>query len=173
MQIFLIGFMGSGKSHTGRELAELLQRPFVDLDQAIEADAGLDIPAIFASKGEAYFRELERDCLRTMTGPPHRVVACGGGTPCYFDNMAWMNEQGLTIYLRASAELLAERLLKGRAKRPLLQGLSPEQLPAFITEKLAARTPYYMQANVVYEQETVREDAARVLYHQFSNITGH
>lgn len=173
MQVFLIGFMGSGKSHTGRRLANLLQRPFADLDQAIVERAGLDIPTIFAEQGEHRFRQLERDCLRTLAAPPKRVVACGGGTPCFFDNMDWMNQQGLTIYLRADAELLAQRLLKNRAARPLLKGLPPEQLPAFITEKLAARTPYYMQANVVYDQEEAQEDVAQSLYHQFSNIIGH
>ncbi|HKK78477.1 MAG TPA: shikimate kinase [Phaeodactylibacter sp.] len=173
MQIFLIGFMGSGKSHTGRRLANLLQRPFTDLDQVIVKRAGVDIPTIFAEQGERYFRQLERDCLHTLTAPPKRVVACGGGTPCFFDNMAWMNQQGLTVYLRADAELLAQRLLKGRATRPLLKGLSPEQLPAFITEKLAARTPYYMRANVIYDQKEIQEDVAQALYHQFSNIIGH
>lgn len=173
MQVFLIGFMGSGKSHTGRRFAQLLGQPFVDLDRFIVAREGASVPDIFARKGEPYFRQLERDCLRSLTAPPQRVVACGGGTPCFFDNMAWMNKQGLTIYLRANAELLAQRLLNSSAARPLLRGLPPEQLPHFITEKLAARAPYYMQANVVYDQSEVQEEVATALYDQFSNIIGH
>jgi shikimate kinase len=173
MHVFLIGFMGSGKSHTGRRLASLLKRPFVDLDQAVTTRAGKSISAIFAEQGEAYFRQLERDCLRELSQPPFRVIACGGGTPCHFDNMDWMNRHGLSIYLRASVELLAERLLPGRDKRPLLQGLDAATLPAFIEGKLAERAPYYMQANVVYDQQDVQEDVAQALYQQFSNIIGH
>jgi len=173
MHVFLIGFMGSGKSHTGQRLAGLLGRPFVDLDHLISSQTRQSIASLFESKGEAYFRQVERDCLRGITGPPFQVVACGGGTPCHLDNIDWMNRNGLTVYLRAKVGLLAQRLLPGREKRPLLQGLTAETLPAFIEGKLAEREPYYMQANVVYDQSSLEEDVAQTLYQQFSNIIGH
>jgi len=173
MQVFLIGFMGSGKTHTGQRLANLLSRPFYDLDEEIERFAGNSISAIFQEAGEGHFRKLERDCLRSLGTGSKAVIACGGGTPCFYDNMRWMNAQGLSIYLRCPVPLLAQRLRKGQAHRPLIRGLRQEQLEAFIGSKLAARSPFYMQANVVYDQESPQEDVATALYHQFSNIIGH
>lgn len=173
MQVFLIGFMGSGKTHTGQLLADRLGRAFYDLDEEIERLAGHTIDAIFRNAGEAKFRRLERDCLRQLGRNSRSVIACGGGTPCFHGNMQWMNEQGLSIYLRCPVPILAQRLRRGQAQRPLIRDLAPDQLEAFIGSKLAERSPFYMQANVVYDQKAPQEDVAAALYEQFSNIIGH
>ncbi|MCR9099485.1 MAG: shikimate kinase [bacterium] len=173
MQIYLIGFMGSGKSYTGRRLAQLLNRRFIDLDDWIEQKAGLSIREIFEQQGEAHFREAEAEAIRQMAGQPAAVVATGGGTPCFHQNMDWMNNHGLTVYLDTSQELLFQRLKDGRDHRPLLRATPDEGLRAYISHKLLERTPYYQQASIVYAQETGREAVAEDLAHQFSNIIGH
>lgn len=173
MQVFLIGFMGSGKSHTGRALAQRLGHPFIDLDEYIEAQEGMAIAQLFAQRGEAGFRQLEGQRLRELGGQSKAIISCGGGTPCFLDNMEWMNGQGLTIYLRTPPELLAQRLEHGRAERPLLQGLEGEGLLAFIRQKLAEREACYEQASLIYEQRGLQEDVAGALRHQFKNIIGH
>ena len=122
MRLFLIGFMGSGKSYVGSRLAEGLDMDFIDLDALIVEKAEKSIPEIFAEEGEMAFRTLERDCLRSLGSCDEVVVACGGGTPCFFDNMDWMNAQGMTIFLQTSVDLLAKRLLSEVAQRPLLAG---------------------------------------------------
>jgi len=118
--IYLVGFMGSGKSHWGKRLAEHLGRPFFDLDEVIEAGEGLTVSTLFSSIGENGFRELERRYLHQMEHQPPSIVATGGGTPCFFDNMAWMNAQGTTVYLKISMPILHQRLVAGKGKRPLL-----------------------------------------------------
>ncbi len=173
MHVFLTGFMGSGKSHTGRRLADLLGRPFHDLDHCIERLDGRRIAEIFAQDGEAFFRQLEQRALQQATAGERSVIATGGGTPCFFDNADWMNSHGLTVYLRTPANVLLQRLKPEMAHRPLLQGLDDEQLQQFITGKLAEREPFYLKATVVYDQSAVEEDVARALYRQFSNIIGH
>jgi shikimate kinase len=173
MQIYLIGFMGSGKSYTGRRLAQLLNRRFIDLDDWIEQKAGLSIREIFEQQGEAHFRETEAEAIRQMAGQPAAVVATGGGTPCFHQNMDWMNTHGLTVYLDTSQEVLFQRLKDGRDHRPLLRAMPDEGLRAYISHKLQERTPYYQQASIVYAQETGREAVAEDLAHQFSNIIGH
>lgn len=173
MQIYLIGFMGSGKSYTGRRLAQLLNRRFIDLDDWIEQKAGLSIREIFEQQGEAHFREAEAEAIRQMAGQPAAVVATGGGTPCFHQNMDWMNNHGLTVYLDTSQEVLFQRLKDGRDHRPLLRAMPDKDLRAYISHKLLERTPYYQQASIVYAQETGREAVAEDLAHQFSNIIGH
>lgn len=173
MQIYLIGFMGSGKSYTGRRLAQLLNRRFIDLDDWIEQKAGLSIREIFEQQGEAHFREAEAEAIRQMAGQPAAVVATGGGTPCFHQNMDWMNTHGLTVYLDTSQEVLFQRLKDGRDHRPLLRAMPDDGLRAYISHKLLERNPYYQQASIVYAQETGREAVAEDLAHQFSNIIGH
>lgn len=163
MRIFLIGFMGSGKTFTGRRLAERLAYPFIDLDDRIERLAGLDIPQIFEQYGESYFRKVERDCLRSTIEHPDVVISCGGGTPCFYDNMIWMNRQGVTIYLDTPVSVLVNRLLPEREHRPVLKGISSAKLSSFIEEKLAERSYFYRQAKMIYSQSDANADVASAL----------
>ncbi|MFC3196324.1 shikimate kinase [Parapedobacter deserti] len=145
--VFLVGFMGSGKTTWGRKLAAKTKRPFIDLDDEIVSATGMAITDYFALHGEAAFRELERDKLKSLSLDRHAIVSTGGGTPCYFDNMAWMNQTGTTVYLYLPPKALWDRLMQTDiAARPALRGLSGDELLAYITTKLEERTPYYEQA---------------------------
>ncbi len=173
MQIYLIGFMGSGKSFTGYRLAKHLNRQFLDLDHRIEQQAGQTIRSLFEERGEVYFRRLEQRTLQATEAAPPSVISCGGGTPCFFNNMEWMNEHGLTIYLKTPEPVLFERLKQGRALRPLIRSKSDTELREYISDTLASRSAYYEQASIVFHNQTGREDAAAELAHQFKNIIGH
>jgi shikimate kinase len=146
MIIFLVGFMGCGKSYTGRTLSGLLDIPFIDMDKAIEEQEGKTVKEIFETEGEAYFREQERIFLEQLDTNQNLIIATGGGAPCFFDNMQLMNEKGWTFWLNRSKDVTLSQLLKGIKKRPLLQGKSPDEVESFYTEKLAERTPFYEKA---------------------------
>lgn len=173
MRIFLIGFMGSGKSHVGKKLSKMTARPFIDLDDWIETQAQRSIRDIFKQSGEVAFRQIEQQALHEMLQFPEAIIACGGGTPCFFDNMDWMNANGVTIYLQAQTDILVDRLKAGKAHRPLLRDLDDEALRQYIREKLAEREAFYRQASVIYEVNDADEDVAAALAAHFSNITGH
>lgn len=162
-RLYLLGFMGSGKSHIGRQLAERLQWQFLDLDDYLEEKEGTTITQIFKKQGEAKFRQLERDYL-TRTGLLEKTVfATGGGCPCFYDNMEWMDVNGQTIYLKTPISILVDRLQAETAHRPLLAQKSKEELAAFIQQKLAERKFYYEQAQVIFEYQTGREGASDLL----------
>jgi len=163
MRIFLVGFMASGKSYLGRELALLTGLPFLDLDALIEQRSGLSIAAWFEQRGEDAFRKYEREQLRSVVEWPDLILACGGGTPCFYDNMEWMNQQGLTIYLEVPTELLFRRLSKEKASRPLVAVLAEKELETWIQERLSSRLPYYRMANMVIDNSSV--EAAATLLH--------
>lgn len=152
MNIYLIGFMGSGKSHTGQQLARALELPFVDLDERIETLAQCSIAQLFEQKGEAYFRELEAQALRATLADDPSVISCGGGTPCFYENMAWIKAHGLSIYLQASVPLLVQRLKKGQEHRPLIRGFNETELATFIAERVEQREVFYTQAEIVLPQ---------------------
>lgn len=150
--IFLIGFMGSGKSTLGSWLAARLNVDFVDLDWLVEACEGMPIPLIFAQRGEEAFRVAERRALLDFCQQGRRVVvSTGGGAPCYRDNLLHMQRAGTTVYLQLAAEELATRLRGVQAERPLLAGVLPEALAGHVGTMLAAREPYYSQADLVVE----------------------
>ncbi len=172
MIIFLTGFMGSGKSYTARQLGKLLGWPVVDLDQYMEQQFGQTIAELFDRFGEAAFRKMERQCLQSLARPTDLVVATGGGTPCFFDNMKWMNEHGLTIFLDASPKLLYNRLAKGQEHRPLIAGLTEEGLQRFIEQTLEERRPFYQQAAVLYFQHS-DADIARELVELMPELSKH
>ena len=159
--IYLIGYMGSGKSTLGKALAQRCEVEFIDLDDYIEARAGKKIREIFADDGEAAFRDLERRMLLEVSGKDCVLVACGGGTPCFGDNMELMNSHGTTILLQTSHERLFERLKRGRHKRPLIASLTDEELDVFIIEQLAKRMPHYSKSAEVFDS-TLLEDENQI-----------
>ena len=148
MKIFLVGFMGCGKSTKAKQLASRLNCPVIDLDALIVAEQGKTIAEYFAENGEANFRKLESETLKQYNYPETCVVATGGGLPCFFDNMEWMNTNGRTIYLQMTPPQLVSRL-HNREKRPLLKGMDDEQLLAFVEMKLNERNVFYTQAQLV------------------------
>ena len=148
MRVILVGFMGSGKSSLGRSLSKDLDMPFFDLDDVIVAEQGTNIPTIFAKHGETYFREIESKYLKKYIEKyPKLILATGGGTACFNDNMALMKEAGFTIYLNASPEILHYRLSKSKHIRPLIQGMHGDKLLDFISSKLVEREVFYKQAD--------------------------
>lgn len=148
MKIFLIGFMGCGKSTKAKQLANRLNCQVIDLDAVMVAKEGQTIAEYFTENGEAAFRQLESDTLKNYAYPATCVVATGGGLPCFFDNMEWMNANGKTVYLQMSPPQLVSRL-HNREKRPLLKGMDDEQLLAFVEMKLEERNVFYNQAQIV------------------------
>lgn len=151
--VFLVGYMGSGKTTLAKKLANRLGIRFTDLDQLIAAASGQSIPEYFAQQGEEAFRMLERDVLRSLDASEPTVVSVGGGTPCFHGNMQWMNEHGQTIYLQISSRALWKRLSQSDIrKRPILQGLQGEELFRFIDSKLNERKSFYMQAEYRIQQ---------------------
>src|ERR687886_1601662 len=136
MKIFLLGFMGCGKTYWGRQLSEKLTLPFFDLDEKIVEKEEKSINQIFAEEGEEYFRLLEKDVLHLLTESHDSfVMACGGGTPCYFNNIDYLNKSGITVWINCSVECLHSRLIKEKNKRPLIKNLTGEQLKSYIIRK--------------------------------------
>lgn len=145
-RIYLIGFMGSGKSHIGKLLSLKMGYNFIDLDVEIEKK-GMSISEIFNQKGEDYFRQLESEMLLKTINSTKTVISCGGGTPCFFDNMEWMNRNGITIFLNPATEILVERLKLEKEKRPLLLNKTEDEIYYFIEQLLERRIEFYQKAN--------------------------
>ena len=147
--IFLVGFMGCGKTTLGRKLANRLGYPFMDLDHILEANEQISIAEYFSSFGEDAFRKLESVVLKETDYPQHAVISTGGGLPCFFDNMEWMNANGKTIYIKLSPKTLASRLEHEKEERPLLREKHGEALVEFIADKLKERESFYEQATII------------------------
>ena len=145
-RIVLIGYMGSGKTTVGKALAKEIGLPFYDLDWYIESRMRKKVSQIFAEQGEEGFRRIERNMLHEVAEFEDVVVSCGGGTPCFFDNIDYLNSQAQVVYLRCEPEVLRQHLLMGKGDRPLLKGKSPEELITFIREQLEKREPFYTKA---------------------------
>ena len=147
-KIFLIGYMGCGKSSLGRKLAKAGGMEFMDMDSIIEQREGASISDIFHYQGEEYFRDAERTLIEELgTAEGDMVISTGGGAPAWQNNMELMNSLGATIYLRRTAQQIASRLSPhGRQKRPKLRGLNDEELVAFMTTNMAEREPFYSKA---------------------------
>jgi shikimate kinase len=171
MIVFLIGFMGSGKSFYAKGLSEFLHVPFVDLDQFIEEKQDMPITEIFEKKGESGFRSLESVAIKqvyadllTKTTETQRkndilgIISCGGGTPCFNENMEWMNQHGLTVWINPTEELILDRLMKEKKTRPLVASLPEDALKGFIHQKLVERKPYYEKAQAVISQSDTTID---------------
>ncbi|MCQ2095917.1 MAG: shikimate kinase [Bacteroidaceae bacterium] len=161
-RIILVGYMGAGKTTIGKVLARQLGYEFRDLDLVIECQQGKRIPDIFADEGEGRFRELERDALRDICRMESAVIAVGGGTPCFHDNMEYMNRHAITIYLKASVDTLIEHIhissKSHGSNRPLLHGMDDRQMRDFISANLPAREQFYSQATHVIDIEILRTE---------------
>ncbi len=149
--LILIGYMCVGKTTVGREVAKRTGRMFYDLDWYIEERFRKRIPAIFAEEGEERFRDMERRMLHELAEFEDVVVSCGGGTPCHFDNMDYMNSAGNTVYLKATPETILAHLSMAKGQRPLLEGKTPEELDAYVRQQLAEREPFYSKAQVTVD----------------------
>ena len=160
-RIFLTGDMGAGKTTLGRALAAEMGIPFIDLDHYIEKRHCKTIAQLFAEKGEEGFREIERRMLHEVGEFEDVIISTGGGTPCFFDNIEYMNAQGTTVYLDVPVERLHIRLSIAKAKRPLIKDKNDEELMAFITEQLAKRAPHYRKAQYSFRADRL-EDTMQV-----------
>ena len=145
-RIILIGHMGAGKTTIGKALSKELGATFYDLDWYIESRMRKTVAQIFAERGEEGFRKMEHSMLHEVAEFENVIISCGGGTPCFFDNMDYLNQQGLTVYLKADPEVLYNHLLMGKVERPLIKGKSPEELITFIRQQLEKREPFYTKA---------------------------
>jgi len=169
MLIFLLGYMGSGKTVIGQKLAEALHCRFLDMDEMIEISTGFSISDYFEKFGEAAFRKKEREILLNHLLDKDTVIATGGGTPCFEDNMELMNRHGITVFLDTPIETIMERL-KGKIEhRPLLNNIPHEQLPEFIREHLRARRVYYDRAKIKFAGE---EEDLEVLVKALVTLAG-
>lgn len=152
--IYLIGFMGSGKSTIAKKLAKELNKTFLDLDDYITEKEQKSIPEIFSQVGESGFREIEHKALKEIASKKNLIVATGGGVPCFFNNMEIMNKNGKTVFLQLSPEELAKRLTPEKSHRPLIANLSENELVDFITKKLEERNKFYNKASIIISSES-------------------
>jgi shikimate kinase len=160
MRIFLIGFMGSGKTHWGQQLAARLQLSFFDLDEVIVQSMGKSISQVFAEEGEEFFRRTETRFLEELIEQHEAMVlSCGGGTPCYFNNIDLMKKAGTVVWLNTSIDTLSTRLIREKAKRPLLKDIDDEELKAYILKKMNDRRLYYEQATIHTEEDNISIDS--------------
>lgn len=151
MKIYLVGYMGSGKSTFGQQLAITLSMPFTDLDKEFEKRYKIGIPDFFSKYGEDAFRDIEMKILSDISQLNDAVISTGGGTPCFFDNMKLMNQTGITIYLEASPQLLLTRIESSAWKRPLFQKFQGSDPLSKITEHLKTREAFYKQAKITID----------------------
>lgn len=156
MIIFLVGYMGCGKSTLGRQMAREMGYEFLDTDELVEKAAGAEVSEIFARKGEAAFRAMERKAVESLKGKKNAVVSTGGGLPCFGDNMALLNELGFTVFLDVPIDTLVSRISKTGSKRPLVAQKSERELEAFVKESLSVREPFYKQATMTVSGRSVR-----------------
>lgn len=158
--------MGAGKTTMGREIAKELDLEFIDLDHHIENRYQKSVNQLFQDIGEEEFRNIEKKILREVGEFENVIISTGGGTPCFFDNMEYMNQIGTTIYLKATPEALTSRLISCKDKRPLIKDKNEAELYSFIKENLDKRTSYYSQANIIYETEQLKGKQDIIIYVQ-------
>ncbi|MFI3262561.1 MAG: shikimate kinase [Rikenellaceae bacterium] len=158
MLVFLIGYMGSGKSTLGKSLARKLMMEFCDMDALIEKQEQCSTSEIFATKGENYFRECETEYLKNLSSDQNFVVATGGGAPCFNGNMDIMNQKGETVYLDIKPGILTSRLKFGKAKRPLIASKTDEELLEFVEGALEHRNEFYRKAKYIIKGDNIKVD---------------
>ncbi|MEO5942009.1 MAG: shikimate kinase [Ferruginibacter sp.] len=151
--------MGSGKSHWGKIWSVLYQFNFIDLDEEIEKREQQSIADIFEKKGENYFRKKEAQTLRSLQLEENSIISCGGGSPCFYDNINWMNDHGLTVFLNASPNYILDNIKYERDKRPLLKHTNEEELLFFIQQKIKERISFYNKAKIIVEAADLRSDS--------------
>lgn len=151
--------MGSGKSYWGKIWAAKHQFDFIDLDDEIEKREQQSVADIFEKKGEVYFREKEAEVLRSLDLAENMIISCGGGSPCFYDNMKWMNEHGLTVFLNASAHYILNNIKNEKDKRPLLKYTNDAELLFFIEQKIKERMSFYNKAKIIVEAATLHSDS--------------
>ncbi len=151
MRIFLVGYMGVGKTTYGKKLATRYGLEFIDLDGYISSKENVKVAYIIKSEGERYFRKLEQKYLKELVKEEDVLVSTGGGTPCFFENMTLINQHGVSIYLKLDEKSLAKRLINGVESRPILKGKTIDELTKFIVQHLKERTPYYIRAHVEFD----------------------
>lgn len=156
-RIFLIGYMASGKTTLGRAFSKASHLQFIDLDWYIEERMHKTVSELFAERGESGFREIERNMLHEVGEFENVVIAAGGGTPCFFDNMEYMNRVGDTVFLETSIDTLLRRLKIGKAKRPLLAEKTDEQLRETIIQALDKRMAYYGMSKYKFQSDKLED----------------
>lgn len=159
--------MGCGKTHWGRLLSQKLNIPFFDLDEQVASHEGAAINEIFSQKGEEYFRLLEKDTLHIITESHDSfVMACGGGTPCYFNNIEYLNQSGTTVWINTPVDILVKRLTNEKEHRPLIKELTEDQLKGYIIKKFSDRKIYYEQAGIVADEDPIQlEQLVEKIFH--------
>ncbi len=156
MKLFLIGLLGSGKSVLGKKISRSVQLPFIDLDEVIETQQGMKITEIFSAKGEEYFRTIEAVALREQSEAKEFVMATGGGTPCFHNNMSFINEMGISIFLDTPVQEIVKRLDEVQKKsRPLLESVPDEKIEQTLEKMLENRLPFYEQSHFIVNGTTV------------------
>ncbi len=169
MNIFLIGFMGSGKSSIGKKLAGKLEYEFFDVDNVIEKNTGKTISEIFSEEGEGSFREYEQQALLQLSNKKNAVIATGGGTPCFHNNMQMIKKTGISVYIKRSPEYLKKILKQSKQNRPLVASKSADELDHYIFDMLIKREPYYLKADYTIENEDTNiESIVSALLKKFS-----
>lgn len=157
IRIFLTGYMGAGKTTLGKAFARELNIPFIDLDWYIEERFHKTVGELFAERGETGFRELERNVLHEVAEFENVIISTGGGAPCFFDNMEFMNRMGKTVFLNVHPDVLFRRLRVAKQQRPILQGKQDDELKAFIVQALEKRAPFYRQAQYVFNADELED----------------
>ena len=157
IRIFLTGYMGAGKTTLGKAFAHQMNIPFIDLDWYIEERFHKTVGELFAERGETGFRELERNVLHEVAEFENVVISTGGGAPCFFDNMEFMNRMGKTVFLNVHPDVLFRRLRVAKQQRPILQGKQDDELKAFIVQALEKRAPFYRQAQYVFNADELED----------------
>ena len=157
IRIFLTGYMGAGKTTLGKALARELHIPFIDLDWYIEERFHKTVGELFTERGETGFRELERNMLHEVAEFENVVISTGGGAPCFFDNMDFMNRTGKTVFLDVHPDVLFRRLRVAKQQRPILQGKEDDELKAFIVQALEKRAPFYHQAHYIFNADELED----------------
>ncbi len=155
--IFLIGYMGSGKTTLGLKIANQLNRKFIDLDQEIEDGEGKSITEVFEAVGEEGFRKIERKYLLKVLEEKESIIALGGGTSCFFDNMELINKNGRTVYIKVPAFIIQQRLEKDVDNRPILNGMNSPEMMEFIQQQIGEREKYYLKSNIIYDGNSLNE----------------
>ena len=152
-RIYLVGYMGAGKTTAAKRLASRLGWEVVDTDALFEEKYRISVDDFFQKYDEPLYRKLESEILKSTEGRDNVVISTGGGTACYFDNMEWMNQHGLTVFMQISPKAAVDRVLHSHHKRPLIRGKSEEELMEFVSQHYAARMPFYEQAKITVKSE--------------------